>query len=184
VAVAKYKPQKEGAVDDPHALLAEAERQLAAGGPALLGELPRFAREQQLLVAKAGLAQAEGKPQQAFDHAVRVLVEYPSVEGGAAAAATGMLTALLDNKGVTVSDRSGLLLELENAGRALTGGADSAPRKICFCLDYSGSMGGGRIMAANRNMLLIYDDYVYDNDDVAFVVSCRRPPPPFPTSRS
>lgn len=170
VSVAGYAPEG-GAVDDPHVLLADAEAQLAAAqdGGALLLELPRQARQQQLQMSKAGLARAEGKLQEAFDLAASVIIDNQLVEGGAAMAAASLLTALAPSPKVTTGgDRGNLVKELAAGARKLSP-KDGAKRKICFCLDYSGSMSGGRIMAANRNMLLIYDEYIEAWDDVAFV---------------
>lgn len=43
------------------------------------------------------------------------------------------------------------------------------PKRLHFCLDYSGSMAGGRMQRANQNMLMIYDKYCGDQDEVGFV---------------
>jgi hypothetical protein len=42
-------------------------------------------------------------------------------------------------------------------------------KDVVFCLDYSGSMAGGRIERSVENMLIIFDKFITGDDHVAFL---------------
>jgi len=48
-------------------------------------------------------------------------------------------------------------------------------KSIMFLLDYSGSMSGSRIKAAVSSMLMIFDEYTHENDEIACVTFAFKP---------
>ena len=70
-----------------------------------------------------------------------------------------------DRKGVEWTENVIKTLEASGVG----GPKENAPRHFIFVLDYSGSMSGGRIKRAVKNMLIVYDDHVTEKDTVSFI---------------
>lgn len=54
------------------------------------------------------------------------------------------------------------------------GGTTAGPRDIALILDYSGSMSGGKHRISMRNMRMVFNDYVNDDDSVMFIYFSSR----------
>lgn len=77
-----------------------------------------------------------------------------------------------DHKGVEWIKN--IIETLEGAGAVVQTKHQQRARHFIFVLDYSGSMAGGRIKRAVKNMLIVYDEHVADKDTVSFIRFSRK----------
>eukprot|EP00941_MAST-03F_sp_MAST-3F-sp1_P001273 g1273.t1 len=60
-------------------------------------------------------------------------------------------------------------LMLQNNISIKSGSGHAGPKRVIFVLDYSGSMSGGKIHSASRNMALICEEHITEEDEVMVI---------------
>ena len=160
-------------------LLAEAKSELdkarekGGDGGGLFKDITFAGRLQEWEGLSCDWLMAIGEVEQAAKVGVRMLVEDMYVATKAAAVCSRAVLAWSADKGLDKFARK-MKKDIKAGGVAIEGLKKS--KRLMFCLDYSGSMnsvddkhGETRMIKANRNMLMIYDKYCDEEDEVGFI---------------
>ena len=145
----------------------ELDRASQSGESDLFDGLSYVGRVQEWEAAKVGWLMAKGDVTQAAKVGVRMLMEDEYL----LQSSVGTVASAVETWSKDVAQNASLckvIAKCVNASGTSLGGKPSSKR-VFFCLDYSGSMTGERMVKANKNMLNIYDNYCYEGDSVGFL---------------